>query len=220
MSPSLWSVSWEEGPHFPGRCSLSMWVLKSVRDSSTSAWPVVHRFAIPTTVGPLASPCTHPSCPSPLSVLLWMSFNLTYLLELGRSIPVHFQSCLAWIPWAAGRMTELTLWVRRRRWEIKKDLSAAVREHVKMIDLIKWPNEQCHLCYGCGAAVSRAQLSPKGQQRTERLDSWRDQQYPLPLAYPKTEEVSFTLLFKNSSPPLFWMFTDNIPPPPPTLLPT
>lgn len=59
------------------------------------------------------------------------------------------------------------------------------------------------------------------QQRTVRFDSWQDQQYLCPLVYPETEELSFTyFLFKNSSPPLSWMFTVNIPPPPPTLLPT
>lgn len=72
-----------------------------------------------------------------------------------------------------------------------------------------------------GSSEQDTAVSKGVQQRTVRFDSWQDQQYLCPLVYPKTEELSFThFLFKNSSPPLSWMFTVNIPPPPPTLLPT
>ena len=65
-----------------------------------------------------------------------------------------------------------------------------------------------------GAVVNRTQ----GQQR---LSTWQDQQCPLPAAYPETEELPFcSFAFRNSSPPLYSMFTVNSPPPPPTLLPT
>lgn len=85
-------------------------------------------------------------------------------------------------------MEALTDEVWRRRWKTKKVLSVAVSEHVKGI----WSMDRMSSAISATACRElRAQLLPKGPQRTVRLESWQDQQHSLLLAYHETEELPF-----------------------------
>lgn len=207
LGPTLGSVTWKEGPSFLGSSWLKMWELKPAWDSSMSARSAVYCSRVSAIVRMPSSRHTRHIYPSPFSDFLQVCFIL--ILSVGNGVECNsafsalpLNECLD----QRGACWSGSLEGWRRMWKMKEELSETIGQIIKMLESVTdWP------CHGHSALQDSGEW--RGMQGTREADSWWDQQCSLLLPYPETEEMPFArLLLKNSSPPLSWMFTVNIPP--------